>query len=853
MSKYLIIFIISFTTSLAASATNYYIDTTGNDANTGLTTAAPWKTITKLNSSMASLIAGDTVFFKRGQRFYGTITITKSGSVANPIIYDAYGTGKAPEITGFYPITTWTTVPGYTNVWQATLPFSRTSVNMLTKNNAIQPLGRWPNYNGANGGYRSIISCTSNTSLTDASNFPSSFVGGEAVVRTERWILDRGTVAAQSGKVLTLTPQGSSYPFIAGFGYFIQNHINCLDVAGEWAFNSAANKIYIYSTTNPNSDVIEASMLDETVHSIDNITWLTHNNYKIRNLNFTGSNKTAMSIWLGSNVTFENDSVYNHGFDGINFYQCNNFKIRNCFFNHIDNNAIRFEDSNTDSLENNIIKNIAMIPGKGGSGDVNYLAIRLLNSLGASNSVISYNTIDSVGECGISFGNTDMTVSYNKVSNISMVLDDIGAIYAVGTGNGNNCKVFNNVCFNNWGCIFGTNVTQSQSKSAGIYLDEGTAGVSVYNNTCYNNAWGMMLNNSNTHSISDNTLSNNRLGVFFSSYASPFVSANYFKYNTIFTKDSTQLLLNINTPSFAGTSGLGNLDSNYYGRPLKRTSITSVTETSPSYSSVLGLPAFNTRYGFDAHTYLHPTQYANVLIDTLMFFYCNTTLNPVTITLPSGGFIDAKGVTLSGSFLLQPFTSRIVLKISNAILPVTLLSFSGKANECNALLSWKTASEINAAQFEIEQSNNGIDFFKITSVKADGGSGDHNYSINIGQQDPINYYRLKMIDYDGQFKYSPVQQVKINCGDTRSYFNVYPNPVKNGEATLNFKIQYEGIANMTIVSTTGQIVAKRQVTVNSGDNNIPLKLYDLTKGIYFIKLLSADGRVIAETQKIINN
>ena len=98
-----------------------------------------------------------------------------------------------------------------------------------------------------------------------------------------------------------------------------------------------------------------------------------------------------------------------------------------------------------------------------------------------------------------------------------------------------------------------------------------------------------------------------------------------------------------------------------------------------------------------------------------------------------------------------------------------------------------------------------------------------------------------------------MQQVKINCGDTRSYFNVYPNPVKNGEATLNFKIPYEGIANMTIVSTTGQIVAKRQVTVNSGDNNIPLKLYDLTKGIYFIKLLSADGRVIAETQKIINN
>ena len=836
-----------FCLSLSASATNYYIDTTGNDSNNGLTIVTPWKSITKLNSAMPSLLSGDTVFFKRGQRFYGTITIASSGSVTNPIIFDAYGSGNAPEITGFSAVTGWTTVPGYPNVWQATLSVSRTTVSMLTKNAVIQPLGRWPNANSnSNGGYRTIASCVSNNSLTDVSNIPLNFVGGEAVVRTERWILDRSPVLAQSGKVLTLNPGSNYYPFITGFGYFIQNHINCLDLPGEWSFDKTTNKVYIYSTTNPNSDIIEVSMLDENVHALYN-----YNNYKFRNLILSGSNTTAVNIQLGANVAFENDTLCNHGFNGISLYKCNNFRIRNCFFNHLDNYAIRAEDSNTDSIENNTIKNIATVPGKGGSGDVNYMALRYSNTLGVSNSDISYNTVDSIGECGIYFGNTDITVSYNTVSNVSIVLDDIGAIYAVGTGNGVNCKVFNNVCFNNIGCIYGTNVTQSQSKSAGIYLDQGTAGVNVYNNISYNNGWGMMLNNSGNHSISNNTFYNNRWGIFFSSYAAPFVSANYFKYNTVFTKDSTQLLLNISTTSFAGTSGLGNLDSNYYGRPLKRTSFININETSPAYSSLLGLPAFTARYGFDAHTYLHPTQFANVLIDTLMFFYVNTKLTPTTIILPYGTFMDAKGVNLYGSFILQPFTSRVVLKISNVILPLSLLSFSGRAIDCNASLSWKTADEVNTARFEIEQSINGTNFSKIATVNAGEGSGEHNYTITIIQSEGVNYYRLRIVDKDGQFSYSPLQHVKINCIAADDYLAVQPNPVSGKNIFLNFKVSYTGIVIVNMINAAGQQVAKKQFPVNEGINKIAFDIGMLSKGFYMLNLLSANGKTIAETKKII--
>ena len=837
MNRVIILFILYFALPGSASATNYYVDTTGNDGNNGLSISTPWKTIIKLNSAMASLLPGDTVFFKRGQRFYGTLTITISGSVANPIIFDAYGTGRAPEITGFYTLTGWTTVPGYTNVWQANVPGARPSVSMLTRNKAIQPLGRWPNYNTLNGGYRTIASCTSNTSLTDVANFPLSFVGGEAVTRSERWILDRGNITAQSGKTLTITPEGSSYSFIASFGYFIQNHINCLDQSGEWAYDTTAKKIYLYSTTNPNSDVIEISMLDETVHSIDNITWFTHNNYKIRNLSFTGSNKIAMSIWLGSNVAFENDSIYNHGFDGMNFFQCNNFRIRNCFFNHIDNNGIRIEQSYNDSIENNIIKNIATTPGKGGSGDVNYLAIRVVNTLGSSYSDISYNTLDSMGECGINFGNMDMSVSYNVVSNATMVLDDNAAIYSIGTGSGSNCRLFNNVCFNNIGCIFGSNVVQSQSKAAGIYLDQGTAGVIVHDNVCYNNTWGMILNNSTTHSISNNTFCNNRVGIYFSSYATPFITANYFKYNSIFTKDSTQLLMNFNTPSFASTSGIGSLDSNYYGRPLKNTSFISVSEASPVYSSTLGLPAFISRYGFDAHTYLSSATYANVLIDTVMFLYVNATISPTTVTLPYGTFMDAKGSTTYGSFILQPFTSRIMLKISNVILALTLPEFNAGASGCNAAIFWKTANETNISGFELEQSTDSYHFSGIAHINAKGGLGENEYRLNVNQGSNLAYYRLKIINKDGLFDYSIIQQVRTACNAGDNYLHILPNPSPGSTTYLDFNSSRSGKALLRLATEAGTGMSDQIINVNQGNNTVPLNTRFLPKGLYLVTLV----------------
>ena len=73
--------------------TDYYVKTAGSDSNTGLSDAQAWKTITKVNTVWAAgtFAPGDCIYFNRGDTFYGTLTITESGSSSADITVGAYG------------------------------------------------------------------------------------------------------------------------------------------------------------------------------------------------------------------------------------------------------------------------------------------------------------------------------------------------------------------------------------------------------------------------------------------------------------------------------------------------------------------------------------------------------------------------------------------------------------------------------------------------------------------------------------------------------------------------------------------------------------------------------------------
>ncbi len=80
---------------LQVFATNYYISNSGNDNNAGTTPPKAWQTINKLNK--ASLAPGDSILFLGGDTFAGYIYVSpyESGTPQNPIVFSAYGTGRA--------------------------------------------------------------------------------------------------------------------------------------------------------------------------------------------------------------------------------------------------------------------------------------------------------------------------------------------------------------------------------------------------------------------------------------------------------------------------------------------------------------------------------------------------------------------------------------------------------------------------------------------------------------------------------------------------------------------------------------------------------------------------------------
>ncbi|HWY20898.1 MAG TPA: hypothetical protein VNX26_06720 [Candidatus Acidoferrum sp.] len=111
-----------------ASATTYYVSSsTGNDANSGTSSGAAWQTVAKVNGQ--TFLPGDSILFKRGDVWNESLATASSGSSGNPITFDAYGSGAAPNLTGYYavPALAWVLVTG--NAWKAAVPAGYTTIN----------------------------------------------------------------------------------------------------------------------------------------------------------------------------------------------------------------------------------------------------------------------------------------------------------------------------------------------------------------------------------------------------------------------------------------------------------------------------------------------------------------------------------------------------------------------------------------------------------------------------------------------------------------------------------------------------------------------------------------------------
>jgi parallel beta-helix repeat protein len=549
------------------NATNYYFSSsTGDDSRTAAQAqnpATPWKSIQKLNAVFPTLSPGDSVLLKRGDVFEGKLVVAKSGTAANPIVVAAYGSGSKPVISGLMSLKNFSLYSG--NVWVHELNTNQS--NILLLNEKQQPLGRYPNADDANGGFLNFETHATTTSITDNDLSPAvDWTGAELVLRKRRWIIDRCKITSQSGGTLAYA-NATTYEPINGFGYFIQNHIKALDKNGEWSFDAAQKKLYLYQSH------FSAASTDVKVSVTDTLLYLNFQNYiTLKDLQFKGANETAVIITNARNITLSNCEILYTGANAVLLNNACSIVVENSVFNYSNNNAINTLYNCRDlSFRNNTISNTGIYPGMGKSGDLTYQAI----TVKGKNCVVEDNKIDSTGYVPIRFEGDSVVVKNNVITNFLWLKDDGGGIYTWNNGTNATDNVYrvikDNVILNGIGAGAGTS-TPGEAHAHGIYLDDNSANVEISGNTvtaCGES--GLYIHNSHNVAVTGNTFYNNARQVYMqhdnNSPTKPIRNISL-KGNILYAKDASQFLVYMKT--IADDIALfGTSDNNYFCSPFQ--------------------------------------------------------------------------------------------------------------------------------------------------------------------------------------------------------------------------------------------------------------------------------------------
>ncbi len=172
-----------------------------------------------------------------------------------------------------------------------------------------------------------------------------------------------------------------------------------------------------------------------------------------------------------------------------------------------------------------------------------------------------------------------------------------------------------------------------------------------------------------------------------------------------------------------------------------------------------------------------------------------------------------------------------------SVLPVDLVLFESKMIDKQIALQWITATELNNEKFEVEESREGREFQKIGEVKGKGATHEQqDYSFEVkNPRNGISYYRLKQIDFDGQFEYSKVIRVNFK-GENGNVGEFYPNPSKSGTVNLDYTSENDDEILVSVFDVTGKLIVNQIQQFSNGDNNLSFDFSELNTGIYIVKI-----------------
>jgi hypothetical protein len=171
-----------------------------------------------------------------------------------------------------------------------------------------------------------------------------------------------------------------------------------------------------------------------------------------------------------------------------------------------------------------------------------------------------------------------------------------------------------------------------------------------------------------------------------------------------------------------------------------------------------------------------------------------------------------------------------------AITPLRLVSFNGNTINGITRLEWATAYEENVRSFIVQRGGDGAHFDSIGSVSARNQPSVYSFNT-VTQAD--TYFRLKMVDIDGQFTYSPVIYLAASAANFQ--FLLLSNPVYKDFAELSILVPANQNGQVIVVDYMGKTLKRLPIKLNKGNNIIQVDLSGIIRGQYFIRFIGEAG------------
>jgi hypothetical protein len=228
---------------------------------------------------------------------------------------------------------------------------------------------------------------------------------------------------------------------------------------------------------------------------------------------------------------------------------------------------------------------------------------------------------------------------------------------------------------------------------------------------------------------------------------------------------------------------------------------------------------------------LEDSSFRNDSIGTTRFHAPHT---DVTVIPNDNGYYAEYGVDGFSEFWISSH-----LPADSAHLPLFTLVFTAEKADDKSLLQWNTTDAYGVSRFVIEKSRDSIHFSALDSVFAvadDGGYYNYEY-IDNHLDTGANYYRLRIMQENGHYTYSPIRSVQGPVGGV----SIYPNPVHHALIHINTATNTRRVR---LVDVSGKLILAQELrgTLNT------LPIGEVGMGIYFLWVETDSGTTV---QKIL--